>query len=273
MHKKKLTLRFFSMKFGSVGAKLFVSLIEILLVISLGFVASKMVINILDKTPHPTPVMVSKITDKVENKSNKFVFLKKFDPFFHRENTSSPQEIEIVQESNFELELFGLRAEANGRGNAIIKLQKTKQKLVKTGENIAPDIKLVGVYPDRIEILRGGVREAVYMYKNSKKPQAGPVSSNTKNTSSALTNIASILATLDWEAVKENNRIIGFRLKTALPATDLPLQANDILRKVNGTPINSYEALEELPAELLGAQSIIVEFDRRGERLTQTVNF
>lgn len=95
--------------------------------------------------------------------------LTSFDPFYRQVTSAEmPQQTEAVPESNLKIEVFGLRAGADGRGSAIVKMQGDDgQKLVQVGDQMSSGVTLVGVYADRLEVRRRGNREAIYL-----RPQA-----------------------------------------------------------------------------------------------------
>lgn len=205
--------------------------------------------------------------------------LTSFDPFF-RATPVVPQEGTMrAPESSLKLSLFGLRAMQDGQGSAIVKMEDADQKLVRVGDAIAPGIRLVGVYTDRLEISRAGTREAVYLRPKSatsaqaaapRRPGAAPAPSGRDGKNTGL--LASLTG-LKLEPVRRERRIIGFRLPEDTPflLTAMGLQAGDILTAANGSPLTSFERIAELSDELAGASRVELTLERRGEQRTLAI--
>jgi type II secretion system protein C len=202
-----------------------------------------------------------------------------FDPFYRSlaDVEALAEATDSLPESSLQIEVFGLRASAEGAGSAIVKLQGSDQKLVQVGEEIRAGIRLVGVYADRLELSRAGTREAVYLkpqekreaFRSSMRKPVPPRRISSKNTalSSAAEKILSNIKALNLEPVRRERRIIGFRLPEELPqiAGMMGFEPEDILLAINGEPLNSFERLTELEEELGSARELAVEIERRGE--------
>jgi len=206
-----------------------------------------------------------------------------FDPFFRR--TATDSEIiqnQVVPESTLRLEVFGLRATGGGKGSAIIRMQDGDQTLVEVGAELAPGIRLVGVYMDRMEVSRAGTREAIFM-----RPQAERGLSSGSNVSSRhiegsgrrksgsapplsadAQRIISGLVALELTAVRRERHIVGFKLPDILPALVQPFgfEGGDILLAANGARLNSYERLQEFQDEMSSVSKLSLQIERRGEK-------
>ena len=253
-----------------------VTAVEILLVILLGYFASQFFTKIISGTNVNIGTALPPVTVQQNSGSADFSLLTTFDPFFRQVATAPAVQTTAVRESSLKIKLFGLRAEGEGAGNAIVQMEGDQQKLVRTGETIASGIQLVGVYSDRIEISRRGAREAVYMFKNKRQQASAtaPRPSTVQTGPSAATNdtgVVAVLSAMQWEPVRENSRIIGFRLMSDISGLSIGLEKGDIVQSVNGFKLNSFENLQELPEELSGTSKFTIEFLRRGERLTETI--
>lgn len=201
-----------------------------------------------------------------------------FDPFF-RQIAEAPVQMGglVAPESTLKIDVFGLRATGDGEGTAIVKMQDNEQKLVRVGEEIASGVKLVGVFVDRLEISRGGVREAVFLRPQAAR-QARPIvaakRSQTSASIAATSSLAAQLVALDLRPVRRNRRIIGFRLPESLPAAFrfAGLEPEDILLTVNGSPLASHERVAEIVEEAADASRLTIEVERRGEKRQLSLN-
>ncbi|MCK0068972.1 type II secretion system protein N [Kordiimonas laminariae] len=248
--------------------------VEVLLVIFLGYFASQLFTKLLSDTNTNVGSALPPVITQPANRATDYSSLTRFDPFFRQLTSAPTAQAAAVRESSLKIKLYGLRAEGEGEGNAIVQMEGAQQKLVRTGESISNGIQLVGVYSDRIEIARRGAREAVYMFKTNKTRSVttAPQKQITEpNTASSNSHIITALTAMNWEPVRENNRIIGFRLTSDVSGLSVGLEKGDIIQSVNGFKLNSFENLKELPDELSGASKFTIELLRRGERRTETI--
>lgn len=262
-------------------AKLIVVAIELGLVLLIAYLLAQLSFQFMEdrrvvSSAAPTSVARSEQAD--------FSMLTQFDPFFRQVSRApvSSQTSAAIPESSINLEVFGLRAVGGGEGTAIVKLQDGDQKLVRVGEQIGRGIQLAGVYVDRLEINRAGVREAIYLRPKNDRPsvtQQRPAPSSTRPANQATGAGASSpvieqLMRLELEAVRRDRRIIGFRLPEVLPAEFrfVGLEAQDILLSVNGSPLASHERVQEMAEDVADASSLTIEVERRGERRVISFN-
>jgi len=229
-----------------------------------------------------------------------------FDPFYRQiAAAEAPQQQTAIPESSLKIEVFGLRAGADGQGSAIVKMQgDDDQKLVRVGEPVSAGVTLVGVYADRLEVRRRGNREAVYLRPQSERgarasaptrpggtasqraasqprtnaqrpsqPRAS-ASSSQSSYSPAAARITSAIKGLALTPVRRNSRIVGFRMPDAVPpmVAALGLEAGDILLKANGSSLASFERIAELGEELAGADRLELEIERRGQTIVQAID-
>lgn len=221
--------------------------------------------------PAVTAPSPSAVAAKADGPSD-FTLLTTFDPFFRAAATPQAQEDVRAPESSLELELFGLRAEGQGAGSAIVKMPNSQQKLVRVGDAISAGVTLVAVYNDRLEIRRAGAREAIYLRPETRRYAAATAVAPTSQKPSAAqarvnTSLIAGLEGLALAPVRRDRRIVGFRLPedTPLLLTAVGLEAGDILTAANGSPLTSYERIAELGEELAGARSVELTIERRGE--------
>lgn len=203
-------------------------------------------------------------------------FLTGFDPFFKDLQGTAAVVETAIRESSLRLEVFGLRSEPGGRGTAIIKAQDGDQKLIRIGDRVAPGVTLVAVYPDRLEVNRAGIREAIYL--RPQRERQTPVAQMSTRQPAVARESESVpafdLSAINLEPIRRDRRIIGFRLPDPLP---LPLagsglEAGDILTHANGEQLVSFERLQEVGEGLSGAPQLTIEFERRGERRNLTIS-
>lgn len=195
-----------------------------------------------------------------------------FDPFFREIASEGIADDARAPESSLKIELFGLRAIGDGKGSAILKMQDSEQKLVRVGEPVATGITLVGVYKDRLEISRAGVREAVYLRPQGERESAAThmPTKPTKNTNKKVSSdhgMLGVFGQLKLEPVRRDRRIIGFRLPEDTPfmLKAVGFEAGDILLEANGAPLTSFERISEIADDLAGASSVNITIERRGE--------
>lgn len=260
--------------------------VEVALVLLFAYVAAGLAHQVLAGS-RPLPSIAVKASSAPEGSKTATAYLR-FDPFFRAVASAETREVQdtVLPESNLQMEVFGLRAQRNGQGAAIVKLQNGEQKLVEVGQDMAPGVRLTGVYTDRLELNRGGRREAVYLVPEEQRSAllrttvdnrklagtrtpSGPVISQNSQQASKSTaqKVIQEIKNLGLKPVRRNRRIIGFRLPEDLPqvAQLLGFEAADILLSVNGEPVNSFERFAELEEELANARQLIVEIERRGE--------
>ncbi len=204
-----------------------------------------------------------------------------FDPFFRSALVAENKARTALPESTLNIQVFGLRAGSGGSGSAIIKLQDGEQKLVQVGDRLATGVQLIAVFPDRLELLRAGNKEAVYLRPEEERPavkqQAGPQIVQRAPRQAGADNagqIGLVFSTLSLTPVRRDRRIIGFRLPEPVPAPLLAagLQGGDILIRANGSPLSSFERLQEIGDALPVSMSLLLEIERRGQMLELTVN-
>ncbi len=199
-----------------------------------------------------------------------------FDPFFKDLQGATTVVETTIRESSLRLEVFGLRSEPGGKGTAIIKTQDGDQKLIHIGDRIAPGVTLAAVYPDRLEVNRAGIREAIYLRPQRERQTSVAPTPAQQSVVSPERESAPVfdLSAINLEPIRRERRIIGFRLPDPLP---LPLvgsglEAGDILTHANGEPLVSFERLQEIGEGLSGAQSLAIDFERRGEQRNLTIS-
>lgn len=246
-----------------------VSVVEVALVIWVAYLAAQLFFKLTAADPQTGGAMPTAATVGVEEFDAGR--LTSFDPFYREIGgaADAPQQT-AVRESSLRLELFGLRASGDGTGTAIIKTPDGDQKLVKIGDRIAAGVTLSAVYPDRLEVNRAGIREAIYLRPQRERQASNSLQQRTQAVRQAEEDIPLQvdLTAFELSPVRRERRIVGFQIPDPLPLPLLGsgLEAGDILMQANGEPIRSFERLEELSEELAGSRQLTLEIERRGER-------
>ncbi len=89
------------------------------------------------------------------------IALTSFDPFF-RHSSPPPQHTHQQKSKAAEIKLYGTRVFQGTAGTAIVSIDESTQKVVKNGEELAPQILLKAVYPDKIGIDTGSTISFVH---------------------------------------------------------------------------------------------------------------
>ena len=285
--------------------------LEALLVVILAWVCAQLVWAIMTPLPSssaPLPLGVSAPSGGFNVNLSR---LRGF-PYFYpvgaqeRRMVSGPQEgpqrseprvsETAAPETDLALKLFGVRAEvgAQDRGSAIIQTTDNKQAAFVPGQMIQQGVRLEQVFPDRVEIVREGVRESLYLNPDREPVRPSPLLAGASaevegaferapsvTTAPAMGaaavsrgELASIspaeaLAQFQLRPRLEGSRINGFVVQ-ALGADPrlrvLDVQPGDVIMDVNGTRLTSFERVSELPDELRGATELRIGLIRDGRR-------
>ncbi len=253
-------------------------LVELILVVLIAYLVAQFTFRLLEVGPSidgPLPSVEAPEADGLNTAG-----LTAFDPFFREIGTTEVPEQAVVRESSLRLEVFGLRASPNGQGSAIIKTQDGDQKVIQIGDRVASGVTLSAVYADRLEVNRGGVREAIYLRPQRERqiapsqPRQRTASAQPVVSEGAAAGPAIDLTKFNLTPVRRERRIIGFQIPDPLPLQLLGsgIEAGDILTHANNEPLTSFERLEEIGEELSGNSQLTIALERRGEALTLTVN-
>ena len=263
-------------------------LVELMLVFICAYLTASVAARFLDTRPAvpDTLAAVTRLYGQANGQqdaplSDASQYLTSFDAFYRADapvvaaSTKAP-------ESSLQIKIFGLRANGDGGGTAIIKVQGEKQKLARPGDEIASGVRLVAVYPDRLEVNRRGVRESVtveipkgrQITATGKKPSgAVTVPSDTKSSPANKAAIRTLIDALDLRPVKDGKRLAGFAVGTNANAQILAfsgLQQQDLIISVNGHSLINHERLTELVQEVSGTEVLSIMLNRKGA--AQTLN-
>ena len=200
--------------------------------------------------------------------------LKNFDAFHRSVVTGHNEGQSAAPESSLQLTIYGLRAKNNGQGSVILKMQGEQQKRYSVGDNIKSSMRLIGVYADRIEISRAGVRESVFYIqdKNKRKNQLNKTQFNKNQAISQVQDreekLRSFMSALDLKPLRQNKRIWGFYIGNnadLLYLGALQLQRDDVILQLNDRKLTNFEKLEDVIEETSLNQDIQLRIERRGE--------
>lgn len=257
-----------------------VTVFEIILVVILSYLASSLIKGMMIETAEINTYVENNSQSIVSNKTEDFSNLILTDAFFGALQDPNTQSLVIAPESTLDLKIYGLRTRGNGKGTAILKSQGEVQKLYQTGENVSETVKLTSVYHDRIEISRSGISETIYLDKERYSrsvvsKQSGPLKQNIEVSNQEKTEkIEEVIAALDLNPFRKNNRISGFVIGEDAEATllaQMGFARGDVLYEVNGEELISWERISEI-SENSNDGGLNIKFERHGEIQTLTLS-
>ena len=170
---------------------------------------------------------------------------------------------------------------------ALIRVDGGEETSVTVGEDVQAGTKLQAVLPDRVILLRGGVLESLMLKDNSTALPEGSIVMQGANQTSALMNGISGSGNefnVNREALTQQmqrpeflsqalmvpNSGGGFLVREIQPGSvyeKLGVRAGDVIRSINGQPINNMEEVMKVYQQLGGVQqasNITVEVTRAG---------
>ncbi len=218
---------------------------------------------------------------------NFFDYLTSYDPFFGNETITSQLAEAKAPESSLDITLYGLRYDEGGNSSVILKIQGEDQKRVVAGEAINNMVRLLTIYPDRIEIARNGQRESVSYKQESAfsglTQSLSEAPSKTVNSHSIVPSdeklndgeVQNLINLLELEPLRNEGRIQGFVITATnqdMVLSAVGLQQQDVILSVNGNVLDTVERLSELPDEVRGQSSLSIQLLRRGEQMTKSLS-
>ena len=155
-----------------------------------------------------------------------------------------------------------------GGGAAIIEAGDGRQRLVRVGGQVAPGVTLVAVAAGSAVLLSGGTRQTLLLDGSRPVPVV-----------TAGGKVDMLAATADdyrigLKPVREDGRIIGYRIAdvSRLPVFRMAgLQPGDMVVAISGQALQAQEKLLELPAEIAGSNTVVIDYRRGGAPATATV--
>ena len=209
----------------------------------------------------------------------------RFDAFFRSGGQSSLAEATGADAT--QMRLYGVRAGGPGGGSAIIGLSDGRQVSVGVGEEVEPGLVLQSVGSDHVLLARGGsVSRLIF----TETPPGAPAPPAAPSTPQVVTPQASAPATTPTAAPQvDPARLVaqaglrprlkglgvsGFTVTStgdggALRAAGL--RSGDVILAVNGSELNSPQAIAGLRNRLSGATSAEIRYERDGAVQTTTI--
>lgn len=206
--------------------------------------------------------------------------LTRFDAFFRTGAASSLAGASGAEAS--QLRLFGVRAGGEGGGSAIIGLADGRQLSVGVGEEVEPGLVLREVGPDFVTLARGQSLSRLTFTETptGAAPPPPPPSTDQVVTPSpaasagAVVDPQRLMAQASLRPRIQGLGVNGFTVSSAGNASELRaagLQAGDVILSVNGTALNSPQAIGALRGQLADAPSAELQYERNGETRTTTI--
>lgn len=289
-------------RFGKLSAGWAPRLVELAIVLLIAWLAVRLVYAFV-APPAPAIAEPASSRGAATLSADTSVF-SRFDPFAASAVTAAADTVVEARATSLDITLNGIWADADGNGIAILKTGNSDQRMVQVGEEIMNGVTLDRLYPDRAIILRGGVRESVFLENrlntgpsSSGLPSssgaaaarpvvpAGPVTGQQSQAArnypdragaSSQTSMPDLTSVLSVRPARQGNQIVGYEL---FPRGDgalfsrLGFVEGDRIISINGQPApTDSERLLEMIASLRSATSVSLVVDRGGERLDMTVN-
>jgi general secretion pathway protein C len=205
--------------------------------------------------------------------------LSRFDAFFRNGGGGA----EAAPSDGGGLSLFGVRADGAGGGSAIIGLSDGRQVSVGAGEEVEPGLTLSAVAPDHVMLSRGGapfrldfpdmtsgaasVAPATTAQPAVSAPEPAPAEGVVVDPQRliAQAGLRPRIQGLGTKGLTVSASGDGGELRNA------GLRSGDVILSVNGTALNSPQALAALRGQLADAPSAQIQFERDGQVRSTTV--
>ncbi|MNI47929.1 putative type II secretion protein GspC [compost metagenome] len=175
-----------------------------------------------------------------------------------------------------------MRADGAGGGSAIIGLSDGRQVSVGAGEELEPGLKLTSVAPDHVTLSRGGApfrldfpdmasdvapAPATTVQPAASTPEPAPVEG-------VVVDPQRLIAQAGLRPRIQGLGINGLTVSASGDGGELRnagLRSGDVILSVNGTALNSPQALAALRGQLADAPSAQIQFERDGQVRSTTV--
>ena len=205
--------------------------------------------------------------------------LSRFDAFFRNGGGGA----EAAPSDGGGLTLFGVRADGAGGGSAIIGLADGRQVSVGAGEELEPGLKLTSVAPDHVMLSRGGAPFRLdFPDMASGVAPAAPATTvqpaaSTPDPAPAEGVVVDPQRLIAQAGLRPRIRGLGVNGLTVSASGDggelrtAGLRSGDVILSVNGTALNSPQALAALRGQLADAPSAQIQFERDGQVRSTTV--
>lgn len=231
----------------------------------------------------PTPE-ADRVAPRATPEADTDIF-QRFDAFFRTGGQSSLAEATGADAT--QMRLYGVRAGGAGGGSAIIGLSDGRQVSVGVGEEVEPGLVLQSVGSDHVLLARGGsVSRLIFTEAppGTPAPPAAPATpqvvtpqaSTPTTTSAAAPQVdpARLVAQAGLRPRLKGLGVSGFTVTStgdggALRAAGL--RSGDVILAVNGSELNSPQAISGLRNRLSGATSAEIRYERDGAVQTTTI--
>ncbi|WP_427791757.1 type II secretion system protein N [Brevundimonas diminuta] len=201
--------------------------------------------------------------------------LTRFDAFFRNGGGGT----EAASSDSGGLTLFGVRADGAGGGSAIIGLSDGRQVSVAAGEELEPGLTLTSVAPDHVMLSRGG---AAFRLDFPDMTPTAPVTPTQPaapapepaSTEGAVVDPQRLIAQAGLRPRIQGLGVNGLTVSASGDGGELRnagLRSGDVILSVNGTALNSPQALAALRGQLADAPSAQIQFERDGQVRSTTL--
>lgn len=209
--------------------------------------------------------------------------LSRFDAFFRTGGAGSLAGASGSEAS--QMRLFGVRSGGFDGGSAIIGFADGRQVSVGIGEEVEPGLVLKEVGADFVTLARGAslsrleFGEAPVGAAAPPPPPAtaqvvAPPAAAPASGQGAVVDPQRLMAQAALRPRIQGLGVNGFTVSSAGNASELRgagLQAGDVILSVNGTALNSPQAIGALRGQLASAPSAEIQYERAGETRTTTI--
>lgn len=205
--------------------------------------------------------------------------LSRFDAFFRNGGGRA----EAASSDGGGLTLFGVRADGAGGGSAIIGLSDGRQVSVGAGEELEPGLTLSAVAPDHVMLSRGGAPfrlDFPDMMSGAASVAPATMASSAASTpeptpaEGVAVDPQRLIAQAGLRPRIQGLGVNGLTISASGDGGELRnagLRSGDVIVSVNGTALNSPQALAALRSQLADAPSAQIQFERDGQVRSTTV--
>ena len=189
------------------------------------------------------------------------------DPFFRPGAMQQP-----ASAPGIELQLFGTRAsEGSLPGSAIIGAADGEQKSYLVGEEVAPGVKLAGVFFDHVVLNRGGATQTIYMPQAEGGGGGAPAPGRPAEAAAA----SAVGNAFQLKPRKQGERVTGVLVS---PGADprlfaaAGLREGDVIVAVNGAQITSMIDVQQLQSSIAPGARLLLTVERGAAKVPIALN-